>query len=218
MDDDESIEIRDPSNGSPSTRPSTYELLIRQSGKLGAVATKAFSDLRHILHHEITLPPAEQFLNSFPRVSKKKVIKKRGFEEIEELKAMVKKSHQVLASVRTVFPVTLFPNSIVLDRSKITIIERNFFWSAKAVSIQVEDVLNVSNSVGPIFGSLTIASRVMSSVDHFQINYLWRGDAIFLKHIIQGYVIAKHSKIDTSNLSRAEMIETLSELGLDSDT
>jgi len=221
MNDDESIKMRSPTDGLPVAPPSPYDLLLRQSRKMGGVATKAFRDLKYILDHDIILPPKDQFFKARrqyqgPAVPLRRIAT-RGSEEINALKAMVKRSHQVLASVRTVFPMTLFPNSIVLDRSKITIIERNFFWSAKVMSIQIEDILNVSNSVGPLFGSLTIASRVMSSVDHFQINYLWRGDAIFLKHIIQGYVIAKNNHIDTSNLPRKEMIETLRELGLDSD-
>ena len=215
MNEDESIELRNPSNNMQIVQPPTYDLLLRQSRKLGVVATKPISDLKQMLHQEITIPPAEQFLGGF---SKRKKVVSSEREEIAALRARVRKSHQLLASVRTVFPVTLFPSSVVLDRSKITIIERNFFWSAKVVSIQVEDILNVSNSVGPLFGSLTIASRVMSSVDHFQINYLWRSDAIFLKHIIQGYVIAKNSQINTDELSRKELLETLRELGLDSDS
>jgi hypothetical protein len=55
----------------------------------------------------------------------------------------------------------------------------------------------------------------MSSVDHFQINFFWRHDAVHLKHMIQGYVIAKQSKISTEQLSREEVIETLRELGHD---
>jgi len=64
---------------------------------------------------------------------------------------------------------------------------------------------------------LTVASRVMSTIDHFQINHFWRNDAIRLKHIIQGYVIAQHNKIDTAHLSRKELIDTIVELGQDSN-
>ncbi|HMH69887.1 MAG TPA: hypothetical protein VK502_00660, partial [Candidatus Saccharimonadales bacterium] len=82
--------------------------------------------------------------------------------------------------------------------------------------IRIEDVLNVGCGVGPLFGSITISSRVMNSVDHFEINFLWRNEAMYLKDIIQGYMIAKHNKIDTSQLAKDEMIETLTELGHDS--
>lgn len=163
------------------------------------------------------MPSAEQFLGNFPHLSHADTKKEKELAEADKLKKMVKRSHQVLANVRTVFPLTLFPDSIVVDRSKISIIKRNFFWSSNVISFQVEDVLNVSSGVGPFFGSLTIASRVMSTVDHFTINYLWRNDAIFMKRLIQGHIIAKNNKLETDKLTRKEMIEMLCELGGDAD-
>jgi hypothetical protein len=192
-------------------------MLVRQSKKLGQVATRAFHDVKIILQKEVTMPSAEQFLGNFPHLSHADTKKEKELAEADKLKKMVKRSHQVLANVRTVFPLTLFPDSIVVDRSKISIIKRNFFWSSNVISFQVEDVLNVSSGVGPFFGSLTIASRVMSTVDHFTINYLWRNDAIFMKRLIQGHIIAKNNKLETDKLTRKEMIEMLCELGGDAD-
>lgn len=139
-------------------------------------------------------------------------------ESSDKLKLIVKQSKEILASANTVFSITIFPDTVLIDRTKVTIIKRNFFWSEEIISIRIQDVLNVSSFVGPIFGSLTIASRVMSTVDHFQINYFWRNDALHLKHIIQGYVIAQHSKIDTTHLGVDELVGVLNELGRDSNT
>jgi hypothetical protein len=212
MKDEESIRTTNLLENVPPTRPSTYELLVRQSKKMGRVATKAFGDLKHLLNQDIVIPPAEDIMNNLALIKHRKTL-----QEASDLRKIVKESSQVLISARTVFPMTPFPHSIIVDRSKVTIIKRDFFWTARVISIQIEDILNVESGVGPFFGSLVLASRVMSSVDHFQINYFWRSDAIFLKHLIQGYVIAKHSKIDTSQLSREEMIETLTGLGEDTD-
>ncbi len=126
---------------------------------------------------------------------------------------MVRKSHEILASARTVFLIKLFPDDIVIDRTKITITKRSFFWSSSVVSIRVEDILNVSTDVGPLFGSVSIASRVMNSIDHFQISYLWRGDAIYIKHIIQGYVFALQNNVDVGKLPKKELLDMLNELG-----
>jgi hypothetical protein len=216
MNEDEAMGIFNPSDSGPPNRPTTYDLLVRQSKKLGWVATRAFHDMKQILHQEIALPRAGQFLNNFPRVAQSK--KERELEAAVALKKVVKKSHEVLAVAQTVFPVTLFPDSIVVDRTKISLTKRTFFWTSNTISFQIEDVLNVSCGIGPVFGSLTIASRVMSSVDHYQINYLWRSDAIFLKHLMQGHIIAKNNKLETDHLTVEEMIETLCELGIDSDS
>ncbi len=130
-----------------------------------------------------------------------------------DLEKIVSQSHEVLAEANTVFPITLFPDTVLVDRTKITIIKRDFFWSSDTMTFRIEDVLNAEVTVGPLFGSLTLASRVMSTTDHFRIDHFWRKDAIFLKEIIQGYVIAQHNKIDVAHLSKDELIKTLNELG-----
>lgn len=218
-DDEQLIDAEGPSDPMRSSRPSAYDLLVRQSKKLGSVATRALHGARHILNldrDKISMPSAEQFLGNFPRRMQLK--KQQELKEADRLKKAVRHSHEVLGTANTVFPVTLFPDSIIVDRTKMSIIRRDFFWTSNTISFQIEDILNVSCGVGPVFGSLTIASRVMSTVDHFQVNYLWRSDAIFLKHLIQGHVIAKQSKLETDHLTREEMVETLCELGMDADS
>lgn len=204
MQDEKAVELYNPQDNLPGTQPSPYDLLLRQSKKMGGVATKAFAGLKTALNTEVALPGES-------------TLKKRSLQQINHIRRLVKRSNQVIARASTVFPMTLFPDSIVVDRTKITIIKRDFFFTSRVISIQIEDILNVEAGVGPFFGSITIASRVMSTIDHFQINYFWRDDAITLKHIIQGYVIAKHNNIDTSGLSRKELVDTLIGLGHDSD-
>lgn len=225
MNEDEVIKTQSPSTNMPHVR-SPYEMLVRQSKKMGNVATRAFHDVKDILHKEVQLPSWQHTAFSHspapeapvdPVQTEQDRQKEKELKDAENLKHIVKKSHEVLASARTVFPVTLFPDSIVVDRTKVSITKRDFFWTSNVISFQIEDVLNVSCAVGPLFGSLTIASRVMSTIDHFQINYLWRSDAVFFKHLIQGHIIAKNNKLETDKLTRKEMIETLCELGTDSD-
>lgn len=136
-------------------------------------------------------------------------------QKIETLKKIVAQSSEVLASATTIFPLTLFRDDIVVDRAKVTITKRNFFFSKEVMSIRIEDILNVKVSVGPFFGSITLAVRVLSSEDHHSINYFWRKDATHLKHIIQGYIIVQHNNIDVSHQSKKELVKTLSELGHD---
>jgi hypothetical protein len=137
------------------------------------------------------------------------------FKNRSEIKEITRRSNEILAHARTVFPFTLFPDDVVLDRTKLTITKRDFFWSGQVLSIRIEDILNVASDVGPLFGSITVATRVLSSDDHFTIRYLPRRDAIHLKHMIQGYVIALHNEIECSHLEQAELIDTLAELGHD---
>lgn len=134
-------------------------------------------------------------------------------KDAQDLEEVLVRSNQVLASAKSVFPWTLFPDTIILDRTKLTIIKRDFFMTEDVMSIRIEDILNVSVAVGPIFGSITIATRVMSSTDHFTLGHFLREDVMHLKHMIQGYVIARHNNIACDHLSYDELVHTLRELG-----
>lgn len=231
MDQVHSHNKRQPSSNAMPRLPHSYNFLIRLSRKLGVVAARSSiaRDVHAFLNKEIAISPTERvFRDKVPKLilskpervgeaSEKPSNARASGQKEKDLKKIVAQSHEILMSANTVFPITLFPDTVTVDRTKVTITRRDFFWSSDVLSIRIEDVLNVQVAVGPLFGSLTIASRVMSTVDHFQIRHLWRNDAIRLKHIIQGYVIAQHNKIDTSHLSKKELIETLVELGTDSN-
>jgi hypothetical protein len=224
MDDDERIGRRSPFGSQKS-----YSFLLSLSKKLGTVATSSFVEVRAFLRQDVPLPSGERFFNSLKRrpnawrqdTGRTRARRARKpelqLDPNAKLQKVLEQSHEILASANTVFPITLFPDTVFVDRTKVTIIRRNFFWSEDVMSIRIQDVLNVSASVGPLFGSLTLVSRVMSTVDHFQINYFWRSDATHLKHIIQGYVIAQHNKLDIAHLTKDELITTLQELGHDSN-
>lgn len=213
MDDDKLRKDKSSSNHASPKSPKSYNLLLKLSRGMGTVAARSYGEARSLLKGEGRSASSERFLNGFAQMRQQ-----RSSTQVEStnLHNAVKQAHEILARANTVFPITLFPDTVLVDRTKVTIIRRNFFWSEDVLSIRIEDVLNVSASVGPLFGSLTIASRVMSTTDHFQINHFWRDDASHLKHIIQGYVIAQHNDIDTAHLSKAELVETLQELGHDS--
>jgi hypothetical protein len=138
-------------------------------------------------------------------------------EVADELVQALGSSKGVLIRATTVFPLTLFPDTIAVDRSKVTITRRNFFWSGEVASLAIEDIFNVSASVGPFFGKLTITTRFSGSDqpsdELFEVNHFWREDALRLKRIIQGYLIALKKKVDTSVLSDKELTDSLDELG-----
>ena len=214
MDDDESLEQTPITDDYGRKKTSPYELLLRQSRKMGGVATRTYDVTKEFLKKDISTLSTDKI-----NLSKKSSGKSGAtLDPSENLKTVVRKSHQILAAVRTVaMPMNLFPDSVIVDRTKVTIIKRTFFWTSNVISIRIEDVLNVATNTGPFFGSLTVSSRVMNSTDHYEINYFWRKDAIYLKQIIQGYVIAHHNQIETSHLGRDDLIKTLLELGQDAE-
>lgn len=206
MEDDELLEQTSFVPGRDETRAlRPYDLLLRQSRKMGSLATKAYGATVSFLTTDIAAFGAD-----YARA------KARGMVKADTMD-VARHSREVLAAARTlILPQNLFPDSVILDRTKLTIIKRTFFWTAETISIRVEDVLNVTSTYGPFFGSIIISSRIMNSTDHYEIDGFWRRDAIYLKEIIQGYMIAMHNNINVKDLDRQDLVATLLELGRDS--
>jgi hypothetical protein len=134
-------------------------------------------------------------------------------EAKQELRHAIEGSNEILVSATTVL--ALFPDTLTLDRAKATVTRRWFFRTADVMSIRIEDILNVKATVGPLFGSVKIISRVMNSEKPSLVGRFWRNDAIRLKRILQGYVIALQRNIDCNAISTPELRSMLESLGED---
>ena len=192
---------------------SPYQLLLRQSRKMGEAASRSYDLTRNFLQQDVSAlaPKALRTPRSDTRAAPQRDTLRQSHRKLNKI---VAHSHDILAHAKTVIlPTNLFPDTVVVDRNKVTIKRQTFFWSSEVISIRIEDILNIAVALGPLFGSITISSRVMNSTDHYEIDYFWRRDAIHLKHIIQGYMIAVHNDIDTSHMDKDELIASLTELG-----
>jgi hypothetical protein len=134
-------------------------------------------------------------------------------ESRHELKKAVGKSREVLLEATTVFPFTLFPDTITLDREKLTVSHRFFFRIAEVTSIRIEDILNITADVGPFFGSVKITTRFFDEREPHRVNYMWRSDALRFKRVVQGYIVSKQKGIDSSSFSPRELTDMLDKLG-----
>ncbi len=239
MDDDSEEVLTMPAKLVRNIAPKARSLRIhgifaKPATKVGIVATKAAFLIKKFLNTEVPiLPPVQSFIGRIERIqnndegegtkeeessdektkAKSKSTQKR--KDIDELVKLVKHSREVLAKSSSVFPFTLFPDTITVDRTKVTIHKRSFFFVSETVSIKIEDILNVSCGIGPIFGSITIT--IVMTGDRLTTNFFWRDDAVHLKHMIQGLVIANSNNADTTKLSKHELITTLVELGHDAN-
>jgi hypothetical protein len=133
-------------------------------------------------------------------------------DDEEILLSLAGSSHEVLLKARTVFPFDFFPDTITLDREKLSIINRFFFWTARITSVPVRDILSVEADVGPFFGSIRITSRY-DPVKSLSINFLWRKDALLLRKLLQGYIIAHERNLECSKIKKPELVYLLNELG-----
>lgn len=131
----------------------------------------------------------------------------------EKLVDLTVKAHDTLFKADTVFPFTLFPDTITLDREKLTIANRIFFRVAKIVSVPIADLLNVEADVGPFFGSIHVTSRYFAATTPRSVRFLSRANAVKLQRLLQGYIIAHERKIDCTEIDRDQLIILLNDLG-----
>ncbi len=134
--------------------------------------------------------------------------------QFQELAEAAKNAQDVLITASTIFPLTLFPDTISIDRVKVNVKRRMFFRLSTTTSMQIEDILNAEVSVGPFFGTLKIWTRFFSNSDEpLVINYLSRDDAFALKRVIQGFIIARQKELDCAHIDKHELLRVLNELG-----
>ena len=131
---------------------------------------------------------------------------------VETLLGVTIHSHELLYKANAVFPFNFFPDTIIIDKEKLTIISRYFFWFSKITSVPIRDILSVEADVGPFFGAIHLTSRYYFTNPH-SINFLWRRDAIKIQKLLQGFIIANERGIDCSAIDKGQLEELLEHLG-----
>lgn len=130
----------------------------------------------------------------------------------KQLENVTQKSHEILFKADTVFPFTLFPDTVTLDREKVSFATRYFFGVAQVTSIPVRDILSVEADTGPFFGSVHTSSRFFITNPR-SIKWLWRKDAVRLQRLLQGYIIAHEQEINCDSIKKDKLIALLNDLG-----
>lgn len=152
-----------------------------------------------------------ELTNATPSKALEAEVKKH--EAKEELAQVIGDAHEVLVKATTVWPFTLFPDTLTIDRTKLTITHREFFQVGEVLSIRIEDLLNVTATAGPFFGSIKLSTRFFDPGKPYTVSKFWRDDALKIKRIAQGYIIARQKDIDCSAIDTRDLIEMLDELG-----
>lgn len=130
----------------------------------------------------------------------------------DTLVELTEKSQDVLYEANSVFPFALFPDTITLDREKLTIANRLFWRTANITSTPVSEIMSCEANVGPFFGSLHLTFRFFTD-NQRTLNFLSRHDAETMQRLIHGYIIAHRREVDCSNINKEDLKKLLLELG-----
>ncbi|PIP74347.1 MAG: hypothetical protein COY68_02905 [Candidatus Levybacteria bacterium CG_4_10_14_0_8_um_filter_35_23] len=126
------------------------------------------------------------------------------------LEDMIAKSNRILISISSVFPWDFFPDTINVEETRVTIIQRQLFAS-QAHSVDIKTISNVFLDSDLFFASLTIVSRTFEE-NNVKIMKLRKKEAILTRRLIEGLRMFIEKDIDTSKYSTVELINKLKEL------
>lgn len=126
------------------------------------------------------------------------------------IRDMVHNSNTILMSISSVFPFDLYPTTINVEATRVTIITRQLFAS-QVHSVDIKDISSVFIETGILFAALTLISKIYSQKE-LVVSRLWKNEAILLRRIIEGLRMFEKKEINTTNFSRGELLVKLGEL------
>ena len=130
-----------------------------------------------------------------------------------ELEKTITRGEAVLWKIKSTFPFDPLPDELIVDRHKISLIKRPFFFSERVTSLSYDDISNVVIEHSMVFASLEISHKIFG-MQPLTMHYLRKKEADKVKQLILGLIIAKkEGNKEIFSLSRQELIKKASELG-----
>ncbi len=133
-------------------------------------------------------------------------------QSLQEIEEKVEQDSLILYRATSIFPFEIFPTDVVVYRNKVDIIDR-IFWGAQDIkTVMIPDIFQLEVQTTPFFSSISITNR-QPMMPLISVKFLKNNDALQLRAIIQGLVNAHYQKLDLSDLSPAQLIQQVKELG-----
>ncbi len=124
-----------------------------------------------------------------------------------------------LLRAKSLFPFQLFPDTITIDTTKVTIIEKTMFATEAIHSCTLKDLSDVEVQTAFFMGTVYIRympqsnSPGMNEPKEIKITALKREDAMKAKKILRGVLVAKAEKINIATLTPEELQAVLEKFG-----
>lgn len=140
-------------------------------------------------------------------------------EPQEMLETIVDRNNHVLFHAKSIFPIDFFPDTILIDMTKISIVHKTFFATEHVTAIPLQSVADIFLQTTFLSAALTIKyilrtdrPGIIEPVEA-KILALSRHDAITAKNIIRGLVLANEENIDLTKIRIEDLRGKLEELG-----
>jgi len=108
------------------------------------------------------------------------------------------KTNPVIFSVRSVFPLELFPDKYILQEKTMSVIKKKFFFSSEIETVQIKDILSSRLYTGPVLVSLTLV-RKMPGFPEIQLTNLWKSDGLKFKQYLDALIMKENKLVKVPN-------------------
>lgn len=131
--------------------------------------------------------------------------------EYKKLSDLTRETEEVLYEVSAVFPFQLFPDKIIIDKSRITIVRNGLFYK-RIIPIPLRDTLTVKMTRGILFAAIDFEIKGYET-NPSSVTHLWGGDAFTALIYMLGIIQAYKNKIDLSKIPTDKIMYKLEEIG-----
>lgn len=136
-------------------------------------------------------------------------------QEKKDLDDFVHDTTRNIFHLKSFFPFDFFPDELVVDSGKVTIVKNYFYFSKQMRNISLDDIGDVMIETGPLFATLVILDKSAGNVvkEELKIHYLDKSMAFEARKLIQGLIICRKEKVDLSGHTDKEIREKVEQIG-----
>ena len=123
------------------------------------------------------------------------------FQQVNRIKPTITNgTSRILGRFRQIFPLSLFPDQLVIEELRIVWVKKNGPWSNDIISIMATDIASVNSSCGPFFGHIHIQS--LTGGPEIMLESLTRRDVYRVRSLVEGIALASREglKIESADL------------------
>ena len=106
---------------------------------------------------------------------------------------------KVIGKFKQVFPLTLFPDELIVEELRIVKVDNKGPWVDEILSIMATDIASVNSSTGPFLGHIHIVS--LTGGPEILIDKIARGDVYKIRSLIEGIALASREGLKRNQIN-----------------
>ncbi len=133
-------------------------------------------------------------------------------DQSRKLDQLAEVDNKALFTCSTVFPFSIFPTTLIVDRNKVTVREYFFFGSRQLQTFLIQDVMNILVAESLLFASIQLVHSRFPD-EKIDIHNLTKADARKFRLIVQGLMVADKQGLNLTTIPYDELVPKIEQVG-----